>query len=251
MATAESQIEAVPRGGAELLRKRKVQLIDLSREIFEGMPMFFAHQKPFMMVNQTHEGWKERFGHDIGFEAHNWLMSEHTGTHTDALLEYIPGGPGLDVTPLEYFYGEAVCLDVSAVRYPDHITPESLEEASARAPEIQSGDIVLLYTGHGERTYPTKDYLEPQTGLNREGALWLADRGVVNIGIDAIAIDHSDDEKFSGHRVCAEYKIVNTEGLANLDRLAGKRFLFLGLPLKFHGGTGSPIRAVAWLYQDE
>jgi kynurenine formamidase len=242
--------DAVPTLGADLLRREGFQLIDLSRDIFEGMPMFGAHQKPYMMVNQTHEGWIERYGHNIGFEAHNWIMSEHTGTHTDSLLEYIPGGPGLERTPLEYFYGEAVCLDLSDVRYPDYITERELEAAEGRGPGIRRGDIVLLYTGHGERTYPTKEYLEPQAGLSRSGALWLAERGVVNIGIDAVAIDHSDDEEFSGHRVCAEYRIVNTEGLTNLDRLVNRRFVFIGLPLMFRAGTGSPIRAVAWLRED-
>ena len=35
--------------------------------------------------------------------------------------------------------------------------------------------------------------------------------------------------------------------LANLERVVGKRFLYVGLPLKLAGGTGCPIRAVAVL----
>ena len=38
------------------------------------------------------------------------------------------------------------------------------------------------------------------------------------------------------------------EGLVNLDKLVGKgRFRFIGFPIKIKGGTGAPIRAVAWL----
>jgi kynurenine formamidase len=37
------------------------------------------------------------------------------------------------------------------------------------------------------------------------------------------------------------------ENLCNLDKLFGKRFTFIGLPLKIRNGTGSPIRAVAIL----
>ena len=33
----------------------KYELIDLSQEIYEGMPVFGMHQKTFIMVNQTHE----------------------------------------------------------------------------------------------------------------------------------------------------------------------------------------------------
>jgi len=106
---------------------------------------------------------------------------------------------------------------------------------------------VLLHTGHAARAFPRKEYITTYAGLDRGGAVWLAERGVVNIGVDAVAIDHSDDQQFSGHAVCAEYQIVNTENLTNLDRLLDRRFVFIGLPLPFRNGTGSPIRAAAWL----
>jgi kynurenine formamidase len=35
------------------------------------------------------------------------------------------------------------------------------------------------------------------------------------------------------------------EALVNLDKLAGQRFYFIGLPLKLEGVEASPIRAVA------
>ena len=184
----------------------------------------------------------------MSFEAHNLMISEHTGTHTDAIFEYDPDGPTIDKTPLEYYYGEAVCLDVSSTRYPGYITPVVLEAAlKDSGQEIRRGDIALLYTGHGARTLPNWNYLRDQAGLDRDGALWLAKRGVVNIGIDAVSIDHSDDAEFSAHVVCKEYQIVNTESLTNLRQLAGKRVRYFGLPLRIRAGTGSPIRAVAWL----
>jgi kynurenine formamidase len=34
----------------------------------------------------------------------------------------------------------------------------------------------------------------------------------------------------------------------NLDQVVGRgRFRFIGFPLRIRGGTGSPVRAVAWL----
>lgn len=247
MAKSPNRVVA-PTKGAHLLERRGVRLIDLSIEIYEGMPIFPVHQRPFMFVNQTHQVFKERFDTKVGFEAHNWLMSEHTGTHTDAILEYEEGGASIDEMPLEYFYGDAICIDLSHVRHPDWITVDDLERAVASSgQEIRAGDIVLLYTGHGERTYPSKEYAEVCTGLTRDAAVWLAEKGVVNIAIDSVSIDHSDDEDFSGHMVCLEYQIVNTENLANLDQLVNKRFVFFGLPINFREGTGSPVRAVAWL----
>jgi kynurenine formamidase len=45
--------------------------------------------------------------------------------------------------------------------------------------------------------------------------------------------------------VCREQGITHYENLANLDKLAGRRFTFVGFPLRIRGGTGSPVRAVA------
>ncbi|MGK2937257.1 MAG: cyclase family protein [Solirubrobacteraceae bacterium] len=239
---------AVPTQGAELLDRGAGTLIDLSRDIHEGMPLWPGHQLPFAMVNQTHDGFKARWGTNFGFRAHNWLLSEHTGTHTDAIFEYDPAGATLDDMPLEYYYGSAICLDLRDVRHPDYITADILAAAlGASGLEIVSGDIVLLYTGHGDRTFGTPEFINVYSGLDRSGAVWLAEAGVVNIGIDSLAIDHSDDMEFVGHAVCAEYQIVNTENLTNLDKVVGKRFEYFGLPLHFREGTGSPVRAVARL----
>lgn len=51
--------------------------------------------------------------------------------------------------------------------------------------------------------------------------------------------------------VCKKYGIVNTENVARLGELVNKRFMFFGLPLHIQGGTGSPIRAVAWFPPEE
>lgn len=208
MTTTENNAPArsYPRFGAEIMT-RPVRVVDLTREIFEGMPMWFGHQKTFINTNQTHDQFKATYN-----------------TH--------------------------LCLDLRSVNYPDYITPADLEAAlSASGQEIRKGDTVILYTGYGDATYPNLAYTEKHTGLNRAAALWLAEQGVVNIAVDNVAIDHADDADFSGHHVCGEYGIVNTEGLANLHQVVSQRFLYFGLPLFIRNGTGSPIRAVA-VFQD-
>ena len=48
------------------------------------------------------------------------------------------------------------------------------------------------------------------------------------------------------HQICGRMGITHYEGLVNLDRLVGRgRFRFIGFPLKFRRGSGSPVRAVA------
>lgn len=80
--------------------------------------------------------------------------------------------------PLEFFYGEAICIDVSHVRHPDWLTREVLERAVEASPqEIRRGDIVCLHTGTGARLYPDPEYIKTYPGLSRDGAVWLADQG--------------------------------------------------------------------------
>lgn len=221
-----------------------VRLIDLSQEIYNGMPVFPLHQKTFIFPNKTHEEAKKEIGFE--FATNNLLINEHGPTHTDATYEFDPNGKTLDEMSLDYFYGPAVCLDLSHVSPDAYITADELERALNHSGQmLDKGDIVLLYTGHYERAYGTDEWLNRYTGLDIEGARWLAEKGVVNIGIDAPAIDNPKDPKFSGHLICRQYEMSNTENLCNLDKIAGKRFLYFGLPLRIREGTGSPIRAVA------
>src|SRR5690625_2521273 len=185
-----------------------VKLVDLTQEIYTGMPVFPLHQKTFVFKNKTHEESKKKVGFE--FATNNLLINEHGATHTDATYEYDPNGKFIDEMPLEYFYGPAVCLDVSHISPDDYITPRELEMALKQSQQVlEKGDIVLLYTRHYNRSYGTDEWLTRYTGLDYYGARWLAERGVVNIGIDAPAIDNPKDPKFSGHLVCREYGISN------------------------------------------
>lgn len=229
----------------------KFELIDLSQEIYEGMPVFGMHQKTFFMLNQTHEkNMKDTGSPTLGFAARNMLISEHGPTHSDAVWEYNPEGPTIDKMDLKLFWGDAICIDVSHIRYPQYVEIVDVEAALAKVKlEIRKGDIFFMFTGHYDRTYPDNGYggLDSKyTGVSCALAEWLAKKGVVNIGVDAPAIDQTpDDLDFSGHWICGKYGMTNTENLRNLDKLVGKRFLYMGLPLRIRAGSGSPIRAVA------
>ncbi|MFI5433071.1 cyclase family protein [Rhodococcus baikonurensis] len=241
--------------GDRLLENR-LPIVDLTRPVYEGMPMWFGHQRTFTPVNQTHEQFKAMYGTKDGFYARNLVISEHAGTHADATIEYDPDGATIDNTPLAYYYGSAVCLDLSHVKFegPEPMTHgsagiedvEIAERALAEAgEEIRPGDIVLAWFDYGDRWFPERKYIDENPGFSWEGAEYLAKKGVVNIGTDCNAIDNSLDNSFAGHMVCKKYGIVNTEHLQNLGQLVNTRFDYFGLPLHLVGGTGSPIRAVA------
>lgn len=223
-----------------------MRMIDLSQEIYQGMPVYPIHQKTFIFPNISHEECKKKLNSNLGFATRNILINEHGPTHCDAVYEYNPSGPTIDKMPLEYFWGSAICLDLSHITAASYIEPQDLQKAlELSCQTINKGDIVLIYTGHYNRSYGSDAWLTTYSGLSYASSLWLAKAGVVNIGVDAPSIDHPDDTEFSGHKVCGEYGMTNTENLCNLEQVKNKRFLYFGLPLKIREGTGSPIRAVA------
>ena len=224
-----------------------LRLIDLSQEIYQGMTTFPMHQPTFIMTNMTYEENMRATGSKtVGFSARNLLISEHCGTHTDAISEFKPGGPTVDEMTLDYFWGSAICVDLSGVPANRFIEPADLERAvSASGQQIQKGDIFLMYTGHFDRNFGTERYQTEYSGLSYDAGKWLAEHGVSNVGVDAPAIDQAQDLNFSGHWACGDFGMTNTENLCNLRQLIGKRFLYFGLPLRIRAGSGSPIRAVA------
>ena len=76
--------------------------------------------------------------------------------------------------------------------------------------------------------------------------LWLAGQGIVHFGIDSMRPGPEGRVNALVHKACLELDITHIESLCNLEALIGQgEFRFIGLPLKWRGGTGSPIRAVA------
>jgi len=220
------------------------QVIDLTQEIYQGMPVHPRHMPTYIFPNLTREEYIARVGYP--FMTRNLCINEHGPTHTDAIAEYVPEGPTIEKMALEYFMGSAICLDLRMVPPDGFIEPHDLERAlSHSALRIEPRHRVLLCTGHFRRTHPGPEYLTRYAGLSRASAEWLADRGAINIGVDAPSIDSPKVTEFSGHRVCAERMITNTENLCNLEELINRSFHYIGLPLRLRDGTGSPIRAIA------
>jgi kynurenine formamidase len=86
-------------------------------------------------------------------------------------------------------------------------------------------------------------------GLDREATEWIIDKGAVNFGVDSPSPDMWYDKSYPCHSVCGERGVTHVENLCNLDKLVGRRFTFIALPLKIRDGTGSPLRAVAILQE--
>jgi kynurenine formamidase len=225
------------------------KLVDLSQDIFQGMLVWQGHLKTVIFTHVSHDETKSQFPNGMSYEARDILMSEHAGSHVDALFEIDPNGAKLDKMPLEWFYGEAICLDLSNIAPKTFITISDLKMALEQSGQsIKKGDIVLLHTGHYARTRGTAKYLTDYPGLDYDATKWLAESGVVNIGVDSPSPDNAIDNGLSSHRAVKDTGTLTiTEHLANLEKVINKRFKYFGLPLKIKDATGSPIRAVAFV----
>ena len=152
--------------------------------------------------------------------------------------------------PLEDFYTEAICLDLSTVELGAAIPVPEIEAALVESGEtIQDGDTVLLYMAYNKRIhFDDPRWQHDFPGLSLEAVHWLADKGCKIFGVEAISPAPEGELNFQAHNACGERGITHIEGLDNLDQMVGKgRFRFIGFPLKIKDGSGGPMRAVAVL----
>ena len=167
-------------------------------------------------------------------------MGAHAGTHVDAPLHYLEGGTDIPGMDLERFLGPAVVLDAPKGE------GEDIDVADIDARKIRSGDIVLFRTGWEERANSERFFQGEWPGFTPAAIDALLDRKVKAIGGDIASADGPTAIGNGGpaHRRALEAGLPIFEALVNLRGVIGKRFLFLGLPLRIEGGEATPIRAV-------
>jgi len=166
-------------------------------------------------------------------------MGSHQGTHLDALYHFIPDGRRIDGMPLEWFCGPACVLRIP--KQPrEQITVEDFKPFE---PRLLPGARVIYETGW-HRQFGQPNYFVDFPSLTQEAAAYLAGRRIRLLGMDTPTPGR---DYYEVHHLLQQKpaEIVIVESLANLDALPPE-FFFIGFPLPFAGGDGSPIRAVAW-----
>jgi kynurenine formamidase len=226
-------------------------LIDLSRSIYHKMAVISTHPRVIITPYGTHDEVRVADGYEFSSATLSLALSDHAGTHVDAPRHFDsrPDAISIDEMPLERFFTEAVCLDLSHKPLKSDISIADLEQAEqAAGVTIMPNDTVLLHMDFVRRCYGTPEYLTDFPGLTKQSATWLGKKGIAMFGVEAVSPGRPGRNNFEVHHVCRDLGFTHMEGLANLDKLVSKgRFRFIGFPLKIKGGTGSPIRAVAWL----
>lgn len=197
------------------------------------------------------------------YAANGFCAAEHGGTHLDAPIHFAEGRRAAAEIPLEDLMGEAVVIDVAGRAEADRdllITASDLEAWEAENGAIPPQTIVLLRTGWSARWPDLAAYLGtaargPEAvrdlhfpGLGHDAARWLVEeRDVRAVGIDTASIDRGQSTDFRAHRTLAAADVPIFENLAALDQLPPRGAWVIALPMKIEGGTGGPLRAIAFV----
>lgn len=256
---------------------KPTRFVELSHEMVRGMPNHYSHPA-FDLVPYYRPG---DFVLDGGYGGANelMLMSGHSGTHLDALGHVTRNGvgfggadtselsAGLDGLALNGIDSVApilrrgLLLDFVAFRG-GPVGPEraiSADEIGALLERdgltIEPGDCVLVRTGWSRFWTNPAEYMGEGTGtpgIDVSAADYLCDRGVFLIGGETATVEHQPkgDHALPVHmRVLAERGVHLLENM-DLEQVAGlgqRAFVFICLPLRLKGATGSPVRPVAAL----
>jgi arylformamidase len=156
----------------------------------------------------------------------------HLGAHTDAPNHYARSGVDIAARPLETYYGRCQVVEV------DVELGRRISVSDVRA--NITAERVLFKTG----TYPDPTRFNTDfASLSPELVRWLADQGVVLVGIDTPSIDLFDDKELLSHNAVADCDVAILEGVV-LGNVSAGIYRLIALPLPIRGGDASPVRAV-------
>ncbi len=161
----------------------------------------------------------------------------------DAPLHYLENGISIAELGLSSCIGPAVAFDV-----PTRVG-EDVCAAAIPVAEIRPGDVVLLRTGWEERAGSPQYFGGEWPGISVGAIERLRERQVRALGTDSVSVDSHRAAALGApaHRLLLAANVPVFEGLVNLRAVVGRRFVFVGLPLRLEGAEASPVRAVAIL----
>ncbi|MCB1488253.1 MAG: cyclase family protein [Bauldia sp.] len=257
-----------------------MRIIDLEFPRTAGMPEFPTH-KPAFAFTLYHRHDDKLGSSGIRSSAFGQLHgTEHAGTHIDALshqAECMALHGGVAVTPevqtptgftalgaehLPPIFADGVLLDVASLKGVRSLEPRYAVTAKDLADccdrqnvTVEPGSVVLVNLGNGHYWGDESRYLDA-AGMDRSASEWLIEKDVLAVGADNICWDlvESWDDGLNcnlpGHLlllVRSGIFIMENLNLIELTATGQSRFVFVTVPLKFVGATGSPIRPLAFV----
>ncbi|MHC5012309.1 MAG: cyclase family protein [Planctomycetota bacterium] len=205
-----------------------MKIHDISRPVMTGIPVWPGDTDyDFRMVAKIAEGSSVNVG--------RVEMSVHTGSHVDAPLHFADGEDDVSDVPLEKYVGPCVVADVRPSQR--GILPEDLPRGFEA--EVAACRRLLL------RSYARRpaSFDEGMAHATPELADWLADQGVVLLGVDTDSMDAFESKDLPAHKRLMHHGIAILEGI-DLSCVTPGRYELIALPLRLVGADASPVRAV-------
>lgn len=205
------------------------------------------------------------------------VLGGHVGTHLDAFCHVALNGKlfgGEDaaeasvgghftvsgVETVQPFLSRGVLADIPKLLGVERLEPgfgitADLIKQSLGDTVVNPGDVVLVRSGWPQLYADATDYLGRESGvpgITADGAGYLADLGVRAVACDTTAFDQlapgAGHSSLPAHIVLLAERGVHIIEVGNFEELAAagaQEFVFLAIPLKIKGATGSPIRPLA------
>jgi arylformamidase len=204
-----------------------ITLIDISATLQPGTPEW-PGDTPFSC------GWTWRMSSGQSVNLSAITTSPHVGTHADAPLHVRDGAAASDALPLDVFVGEAVVLDVTALR-------GGLDRGALRAAGLTATPTrLLLKTG---RSSASGVFPEAWPALTPECAAALVADGLRLLGVDCPSVDLRESTTLAVHHALFDHGAYNIENLDLSTPTAGSYDL-LAAPVKYGGLDAAPVRAI-------
>lgn len=199
-------------------------------------------------------------GTQIDGLGHAIVRGEAYNGHTMGELMGLNGIRKLGVENIPPIATRGILLDIARLKDVDFmkagegITAADLEAAAqAQGVEIREGDVVLLRTGWMEEMLEkdASGYVNVEPGLLPEGGRWLAERGVVAVGLDVAqmdAIDVPNNYARPVHEVLLKDNGVYTLENVNVSELARDEaweFFFVLGAIRYDGAAQTPVNPIA------
>lgn len=163
-------------------------------------------------------------------------FGNHTGTHIDPPVHFIPDGKTIDQLDLSVLYGPARVVDMTPIERA--ITATNLENT-----KLADGETRILFKTRNSMLWSKPGFQKDFVAFAEDAAEWLVDHGIRLVGIDYLSADLFGAAQPLAHRVLLRAGVIIVEGL-NLKEIAPRNYTLACLPLLIKGGDGAPARAI-------
>ncbi len=208
---------------------------------------------------------KDQLPQSLGWALEFITLTTHSGTHLDAPYHYHPtmdrgkASITIDEVPLEWCFSDGVLLDFRHKSDGERITVADVQKELDRIHyRIKPLDIVLIWTG-ADAAWGKSEYLIKGAGMERESTLFLAEKGVRIMGIDAWSWDRplpflAKEFKEKGnpqviweaHFAGIDIGYCHMEKMANFDAIGRPHgFVVCCFPIKIRRASAGWCRPVA------